>query len=251
MIDDLVLNQEIDGENSKDQSARVREEFDRRPELRARYERLLDLVRMLEAVQPAEPPAGLTGHIMRAVRSKAQSTHRWPRWGEAVRAALARQPALGFGAALAAGLVLGAFLAGLDEPMRLEEKSGGTMLLTGGSDLREVDRAVLAGDGYRGEAVVRAASDRIEVRIRLEGPPPLELLTTFDPSELTPLGFDLEGAPAGQVVLGPDSLHVREAGAGDYVLRLAIRKPLSSGLQVRLGTGPTGVEKVLKVAEGS
>ena len=251
MIDDEVLNREIDGENSEHQSAALRDELARRPEARARYERLLGLVRTLEAVPPAEPPAGLTGHIMRAVRVKAQPAHRWPRWDETVRAALARRPALGFGAALAAGLVLGAFLAGVGEPIRLDEKSGGTMLPASGLDLREVDRAVLAGEGYRGEAVVRAASGWIEVRVRLDGPPPLELLATFDSRELDALGFDRQGAPAGQVVLGPDSLHVLDAGAGEYVLRLGIRKPVSSGVKVRLGRGSTGVEKGLKVTEGS
>lgn len=248
MIDDLVLNQEIDGENSPDQSARLREELDQRPELRARYERLLGLVRILEAEPPAEPPAGLTAQIMRAVRAKGRSAHGWSHWGETVRAALGRQPVLGFGAALAAGLVLGAFLAGVGEPLRLEEGSGGTMLPGGGLELREVDRAVLAGEGYRGEAVVRAASGWVEVRVRLEGAPPLDLVATFDPRELTPLGFDLQGAPAGQVVLGPDSLHVREAGAGDYVFRLSVRKPSPSGVQVRLGRAP-GLEKTLKVTE--
>jgi hypothetical protein len=253
MIDDEILNREIDGENSSDESARLREELGREPELRARYERLQGVVRTLGAVPPAEPPAGLTAQIMRAVRAKARPVHGgWAGWGEAVRAALVRRPALGFGTALAAGLVLGAFLAGKGEPLRLEEKSGGMMLPAGGQDLREVDRALLAGEGYRGEAVVRAAPGWVEVRVRVEGPPPLDLVATFDPLEFSPLGFDLQGAPAGQVVLGPDSLHVREAGAGDYVFRLAVRNPGSSGVQVRLGRDPaSGAFKALKVKAGS
>ncbi len=251
MIDHERMHREIDGLHSPAESARLQEELGVEPEAKARYEELRRLQVALASVPPAEPPADLTAHIMRIVRARALPAHRWPRWGEAVRAALARQPVLGFGAALAAGLVLGAFLAGVGEPMRLDEKSGGTMLPRSGMDLREVDRAVLAGEGYRGEAVVRATSGLVEVRIRLEGPLPLDLRTTFNPDELEPLGFDLEGAPAGQVVLGPDSLHVLEAGAGDYVLRLGIRKPVASGVLIRLGSGPTGVEKALKVTEGS
>ena len=252
MIDDFALNQEIDGQNSPEQSARLREELDRSPDLRARYERLVGLVRTLEAVPPAEPPPGLTEQIMRVVRARARSAHPWAGWGETVRTALTRQPALGLGSALAAGLVLGAFLAGVGEPLHLEQKSGGTMLSGGSLDLQEVDRAVLVGDGYRGEVVVREGSAGIELRVHLEGRPPLDLVATFDPRELTPLGFDLLGAPAGRVVFGPDSLHIWEAGAGDYVVRLGVREPASSGVQVRLGRDPApGVEKTLKVKKES
>lgn len=245
------LHREIDGENTPEESERLREEFERRPETRARYDELLSLVRTLEAVRAAEPPAGLAEDIMRAVRARALPSYRRTSWSEAIRSALARQPALGLGAALAAGLVLGAFLVGLGEPTHLDEKSGGTMLPADRLALREVDRAVLAGEGFRGEVVVAAAAGRTEVRVHLEGPKPLELLATFDGHALEPLGFERQGAPAGQVTLGPDSLHVLEAGAGDYVLRLAIRNPVVSGVQIRLGHGPAAVERALKVTDGS
>jgi len=245
------LHREIDQENTTEESKRLREEFERRPETRAQYEELLRLLRTLEAVRAAEPPASLAADIMRAVRARALPSRLRTSWSEAIRSALARQPALGLGAALAAGLVLGAFLVGIGEPKHLDEKSGGTMLPADRLALREVDRAVLVGDGFRGEAVVVVVAGWIEVRVHLEGPPPLELLATFDGRDLEPLGFDRQGAPAGQVVLGPDSLHVLEAGAGDYVLRLAIRKTVASRVQIRLGRGPAGVERALKVTEGS
>lgn len=252
MIDDSALNQEIDGQNSPEESARLRDELARSPELRARYERLVGVVRTLEAVPPAEPPPGLTAQIMRAVRARARSARPWTSWGEAVRSALARQPVLGLGSAVAAGLVLGAFLAGVGEPLRLEDKSGGTMLSGGALDLREIDRAELLGDGYRGEVVVREGIGWIELRVRLEGRPPLDLTASFDLRELFPQGVDLQGAPAARVALGPDSLHLREAGAGDYVVRLGVREPAIKGVQVRLGRDPgPWVEKTLKVKKPS
>jgi hypothetical protein len=45
-------------------------------------------------------------------------------------------------------------------------------------------------------------------------------------------------------------MQVLEAGAGSYVLRLAVRPPASSAaVRVRLGSGAASVERVLKVAE--
>ena len=251
MIDEGLLHGEIDRENSPEESARFREELSRRPELRSRYEALVRLAGALGALPPAEPPAGLADDVMRAVRAKALPSRPRTTWREAMRAILAQKPALGLGTALAAGLVLGAFLVSVGEPVRLEERSGATMLPADRLALREVDRTILVGEGFRGVAVVGEAAGRVEVRIHLEGTPPLELVAAFDGRELEPLGFDRRGGPAGQIVLGRDSLQVLEAGAGDYVLRLAVRKPVASGLQVRLGRGPARVEKALKLKEGS
>jgi hypothetical protein len=250
MMDDEALNREVDGENSPEESAHLRQELGRRPELRARYEQLLGLVRMLKALRPAEPPQELVREIMRAVRAKALLALRRPRFAEAVRAALTRRPALGLGAALAAGLVLGAFLAGVGDAIRFDEGSGGTMLPASRLGPREIDRAVLAGESFRAEVVVHEAPGWIEVRFRLEGAPPLELSAAFDPEELEPLGFDRRAGSAGRIVLGPGSMQVLEAGAGSYVLRLAVRPPASSAaVRVRLGSGAASVERVLKVAE--
>jgi hypothetical protein len=264
VIDEGRLHREIDGENTPEESGRLREELQGSPDARARLEGLRRLARDLDAVPRADPPGDLVDDVMRVVRSRALPARRRPGWREAMVAALVRQPALSFGGALAAGMVIGALLGGVGDSTRLDDKSGGTMLPAGRIALPEIDRAVLTGVGLHGEAVLSRAEGQVEFRVRLDGPSPVDLVATFDGHELEPIAFDRNGAGVGEIVLGPDSLRVREAGPGDYVLRFALTRQgaaddcpsgepscPSSGVRVRLERGPVQVVKTLKLRPGS
>jgi hypothetical protein len=175
------------------------------------------------------PVPDLRVEVMRAVRARTVPA---PRLGvfEGVAAAFSRRPALGMGFAFAAGLLLAAIGLGLREPGfgRPVDETATSGAMLPGSGLpagrpagREVDRAVLQGDGLRAEVVVRAEGDLTVVRVQVESPGPLSLGLAWSGTELSPLGFGRSG-PAERVELLADRLEVEGAGAGHYELKFAV-----------------------------
>ena len=255
MIDDDALNREIDGQNSPEESrAPARGARAAARSLRARYERLVGLVRTLEAVPARRAPArpDRADHAGRSGR-KARPVVPWRPLGRAVaRAPCPGSPPWASGRPWPAGLVLGAFLAGVGEPSASRGRRAAGRCFRPGPGLQEVDRAVLAGEGFRREVVVRAGGGaEIELRVHLEGSAAPGSDRHLRPARAEPLGFDLRGAPAGRgACSGPTPCISWEAGAGDYVLRLGVRKPDRFGGAGPAGTGSDpGVEKTLKVTE--
>jgi hypothetical protein len=174
---------------------------------------------------------------------------------ESLRQAFARRPVLGFSLTMAMGVLLGALLGGVGELGQLhpggnDGSAAGTMIAPKALGLREVDRTQLSAEGFRGEAAVWAAGSQVEVRVRLDGEPSLDLTVTCDGEELEPVGLERGLGSPGRMELGPGSLHVAEAGPGDYVLRLAVRKA-PARVEVTLGRGPDRAVATLNVPEGS
>ena len=251
MIDEDRLHREIDHENTPEESERLREELEREPEARAQYERLVHLARTLESVPAEEPPLGLLSQVMRVVRANALASSTVSRFWGSFRQRFLLRPALGLSLTFASGLLVGAILAGVGDlgPLRLGGDDGsaaGTMVAPKGLGLHEIDRAQLAGEDFHGEASLSASGNQVEVRVHVEGRPPLQLSVTSDRQEVEPVGLEGEG---GEMRLGPGSLQVVDAGPGDYVLRLAVRKTSLSQVEVALGRGTDRVAKVLRVAE--
>ena len=252
MIDDERLHLEVDGLNSPEESQRLREELDRQPEVRARYEQMAQLVRTLASVPAEEPPAGFLQEVMRMVRAKALPSSLAARSWQSFRGRFLLRPALGLSLTFASGLLVGAILAGLGDSRSLhlgrdDGSAAGTMLAPKDLGLHEVDRARLTGKDFDGEASGWASGNEIEVRVHVEGQPPLELTVTCDRQELEPMGLERGRGAAGEMRLGPGSLQIVDAGSGDYVLRLAVRKATASELEVALGRGSDRVVKVLRV----
>ena len=256
MIDEDRLHREIDGETTPEESERLREELERLPEARARYDQLVRLVRTLESVPAEEPPLGFVAEVMRAIRARALPSSTVARLSASFRQRFLLRPALGLSLTFASGLLVGAILAGMGDPGPLHlggdlGSAAGTMLAPKGLGLHEVDRARLTGKGFHGEASGWASPGQAEVRVHLEGEPPLELTLTFDRRELEPVGLERGRGALGEMRLGPGSLQVVAAGPGDYIVRLTARNTVASRVEVALGRGPDRVAKTLKVTEGS
>ena len=255
MIDEDRLHREIDRETTPEESERLRHELLGQPEARAQYEQLVQLVRTLESVPAAEPPMGLVEAVMRMVRAMALPSSLAARLGESFRQRFLLRPALGLSLTFASGLLVGAILAGIGDLGPLQQSgddgsAAGTMLAPKALGFREVDRAQLAGPDFHAEASGWVSGDQVEVRVHVEGRPPLELTVTCEGQGLEPVGFERGSGAGGEMRLGPGSFQVVDAAAGDYVLRLAVRKPLASQVEVALQRGSDRVVKVLRVPEG-
>jgi hypothetical protein len=260
MIDprhDDLLEREIDGENSPEESAALRELIARRPEIAARYEQLAKLAQTLERVKRVEPPTGLVDEVLRRIRQRQAPADRPVTWIDTLRAALRRQPALRYGFAFATGLALGvlvAALGGRSSPFpRLEGAplSGTILPDLELARLETLSVARLDFDGVRGEATTKLGVGKVLAEIQLDSGRPLDLELGFDGNMLTPLAFQQTGAGR-DVVLGPHELRFRHSGGGRYALVLAVSGEVPPPLRLKLSANGVRLERTLTTRrEGS
>ena len=168
-----------------------------------------------------------------------------------MRAAFARRQGLGLGLAFAAGILLTALASGLTElgPWPRGGAASATMLSGERLPGREIHRVSLGKEDLRAVAASFSAGDRIFVRIQLEGPGRSDLAVGYSEEEAPPLGFSRSSGTAESILLGPEGLSVRGAGAGECELVLP-RPLLSDSVEVRLTRGDEAYVASLRVREG-
>jgi len=251
---ELLLQAELDGENTRQASARLHAWLARSPEGRARLRELEAVFHALARVERAEVPADLRHSILGAIESEAPGTALPSGWGEAFSAAFARHPALRQAYPFAAGLVLGlaAFaLLGrvLPGPPREPLPVAGTMAPirgTGGGSVTE-RRLLRAGET---DFTVETWRSGDAIELRLGGGPAqaVQVTVVFDPQRLTALGVQWSPSARAHLELGPGRLALgftgyapvvarfRAAGTQDAQLRVTFRTAGRSG-EVALRTG--------------
>jgi hypothetical protein len=251
MIDEELLNRELDGQTTPEESRHLREALRREPEAQARFDELKQLWRALEEMPRPEPPARLLPDVMGAVRAKPRRVEPRERVLAPVRAALSRRPGLGLGLAFAAGMLLSALAVGLSGPWGAGPggEGVGTMFSWPRPEGREIDRTALRGDGVRAEAVSIVGVGRVLIRVLVDSEGPLDLEVTYGRS-LAPLGFERLRGPADEVVVGPEALKATGVGAGEYALALAVERARGT-VGIRLRRGDVVVSGELQVGGGS
>jgi hypothetical protein len=248
MIDENLLHRVIDGEATREETRRLEEALRLDPTARERYEELKRLQRAIDSVPRVDPPAGLLQAVMNVVRPRARAEKPRATTWEVLRAAFGRRPGLGLGLAFAAGILLTALASGLAElgPWPRGGAASATMLSVERLPGREIHRVSLGEGDLRAMAVSLSAGDRIFVRIQLEGPGRADLAVGYEKEAAAPLGFSRRSGTAESILLVPEGLRVRGAGAGEYELVLP-RTPLVESVEVRLARGGEAYVASLRV----
>lgn len=260
MIDprhDDLLEREIDGENSPEESAALRELIARRPEIAARYEQLTTLAQTLARVKRVEPPAGLVDEVLRRIRQRQAPAVRPVTWIDTLQAAFRRQPALRYGFALASGLALGVLVMTLAGRSSSFPKLEGTPL--SGTILPDAELArleTLSAErldllGVRGEVTTKLGFGKVLAEIQLDSRGTVDLEIGFDGNMLAPLAFQQTGAGR-DILLGPHELRLKHAGSGRYALVLAVSGQVPPPLRLKLSGNGVRLERTLTTRrEGS
>jgi hypothetical protein len=247
-----LIQRDVDGETSTDESTALRERLAREPELVHHYQALTGVRDTLDGVRLVDPPADMAGDILRGVRQRAHVGR--PRVVTGVFGRLTARPALTLASTLAAGLVVGVLATTLTEGLRpasVDERAvSGTVL--SGADLARLSVMgdLELGSASLGASVLTRRGDGIVVaEVDIRSPRPLELTVEMEGTALRPRGFvSLEDLPTGEVILEEDYVHVRQAPAGRYLLTLAVLGMEPGPLRIRLGTGEETLEGEVGVA---
>jgi hypothetical protein len=251
---EILMQAELDGENTPEESARLRAWLACSPEGRARSREFAAVFHALAQVERMEAPEDLRRSVLEAIAAEVREAPAASGWWEALAAGFARYPALRHAYPFALGVALGilAFAAlarVLPAPPRDALPLAGTMMpLEEASRGTLVERRVLRAGQERFTAESWRAGDAIQ--LRLGGGPArgVEVTLDFDPRRLVAQGVDwspsacerLAFAP-GRLVLGfgdyaPATARFRATGQPDAQIRVTIRWARHSG-EVMLRTG--------------
>jgi hypothetical protein len=247
-----LLQREVDGENTTDESSALRERLAREPELVRQYQALAGVCDALDGVRLVEPPPQMVGDILRGIRQRAYADR--PRVIGGVFGRLAARPALTLVSTLAAGLVVGVLattLTGRLRPSPMDDRAVSGTVLTAGdlARLPLIQDLELGGASLGATVVTRKGDGVIVAEVEIRSPRPLDLTVDLDPEALRPRGFvSLEDLPTGEVTLEEDHVRVRQAPAGRYLLTLDVLGTNPAPLRVTLGSGEDALEGVVGAA---
>jgi len=228
MIDEkrlALMNAEMDGETSPQESASLRTILAEDPEARVAFEDLSRLAGLLDAVPQVEPPPELKAGILRAIRPSAPP-HREPvpraGWWETLTRAFQAHGRFAWGYGFAAGLVLGllglALFRGGTPGLDRSEFVGSMRPLT---SLTLLDAQSVDQDGVVGSLETRAGDGEVILRLQLDtAPPDLEVAVTYDPGSFRPTGFR-QGGPPSHIALNDNELRFQFHGRQTTLLALS------------------------------
>ena len=226
----VLMNQQLDGQNSRAEEEDLREELERSVEARHLMEQLRELGRELASAGTVELPADLTSNIMSAIGARRRASR------EAVEDPSNRWRArLGFSPLwlypLAAGLLMGLLIGVLWKGSPLPGLQMESLYGTIGSrpDWRVFAREDLGPDRVE----VRRSGVSVLVDVQVGSDEPVELEFHFAPGRL---GLKALSCPSPcRVLTGTDTLSVHPGGKGrhDLLFELAGEAPASLQLHVR------------------
>ena len=164
-----LMNQEIDGVNSPEESRELQRLLDTSPEAKRYYEELLRLGDAFGEIEDLDPPSGMRGAILSAVDAKkrpGQVESDSVSWFEALRSVLSPRVAYGFAAGLVLGIGLYAVLSNVTPAGDRDALVGAMVEADSGVT---VDPVVIDHPEVSGSLLVRYSDDLILALLELSG----------------------------------------------------------------------------------
>jgi hypothetical protein len=224
------MQDELDGLNTPEQSARLHELLRENAEARARMAELQFLFQTLERVGAEEPPADLASRTLASLPERRHLARAG--WVDAWRSLTGRSAALRVAYPLAAGIALGAFGYALytggipgRSPSTELPVSGAMQPLPDAGRGKQVDAAQLTVGATSLSVAVRRAGRDVWLVAVAHDPGGLELAVRFDPARLALAGverdshgperFDVGSGTLTLGLAGSDACHVHWSAAPD------------------------------------
>ena len=236
-----LINGEVDGVNTPDQSEFLRQELGRNPEARDLLESLRTLERTLSSVPSVDPPTGLKQSIMRSIPARQVRARKpEPRVGLIGWMFPARPlPRLGFafsGGVLAGVLLVILYFAVAAPPSIDVRDASGTLFGSSSEALQTAEDAAIGGDGVEGRIITEYSSTMSVMRVDLTMRPEVTVRFLFNP-----IGTELKGVTLGKEFPGTLTqseglLEVGEGG-GRFSAFFAPEQPSAQNVRFQVISG--------------
>lgn len=247
-----LIQQEIDGESSAEESARLRAGLEADPSARRLRDELASLADELDAFPSVDPPPRLSATILERIR-RSGSVALHPAATAPRRPARAgRRGPVTILYAAAAGLVIGLLISPLLVGRRPDPGSFDWIAATGSMvrrnhllDSREISTAFL-----EGRAELRSAGDRIALELELEAREPALLELRFDPDRLAFEAIHRASGADGPLTVRSGELRIEVRGSERSTILLRPLRPGDSSLVLAARTKGEAMETTLSTEGG-
>ena len=181
----ILMNSELDGTSTPDERDELELYFVRHPEARQYFAELKESLRTLDAWPEVDPPAGLHGRIMRAVRRREAEKKRRLTWSEFLFIRLRLGYALSAVVGVMVGVLLHALIPvdGMSRDLTNLDYYNGTSSLEAMRDSGWVaaPAADLSAEGVQGQVHAFRLQDKVLVRLTLRAARDVKLGIAFEP----------------------------------------------------------------------
>jgi len=242
-----LINRDLDGALSPKEATRLKEYLSTDPEAQNYYDELENLSQMLEQVEEVDPGPNLKKNILNSIPvqkyQNEETKERVPlfnTWGFRLNYRLTF--------AFAFGLIVGFFTYSFFTDLPLNNNSNliGTILLNGSdSKFKPADQLKISLQEVNGTISTQYAEDVVLLRIDLTTQTEIEVVVSFDESDLRFAGFQPQKYSAGQINVSPNELRLVHKGRHDYVLIFEDKTSTVSQFTVKMLADKMLYEKTL------
>jgi hypothetical protein len=214
-----LMHGELDGVNSPRERARLKSYLAASPEAQKLYDELAAMSALLQKVKPVEPPPHLQNAIMNTLPRRRLAKARAARPAQVRNWFAARfefKYALVFACGAVAGVALLALFsyASLQTDLLDPSKLSGTI----GAGPEELQRLHLKQAEVDGTIILKSAGATVVAEITLASPQALDLLVSFDESDLEFKSFALHESAGVAITSDSGVINLMHAGRKSYTL---------------------------------
>ena len=235
-----LINREIDGANSLEESARLKEYLARDRGAQNLYDDLVRVSARLKIVEEVEPPRNLRSNIINSIDfgRYAVKDRRSPlKWiTDLIPQKAPLRYALVFSLGLFAGVVVYALFADLDRDSSIDvSKLYGTMLADRSSEkLEPGDLAEISLEKVTGTITTMHTKGLVLVQVNLRSQQEIETIFDFDSGFLSFMGYRQLGDAKSSLSISENSLTLRNTGDKRYLLLFDDKARAATSLRVKI-----------------
>jgi len=235
-----LIHREIDGLNSPQEAAQLKDHLAANPAAQKLYDELVAISVMTREVKPVEPPAHLQNVIMNSLPANRygapSQTSWWAEWREWLEVKFNFKYVYAFAGGLAVGVTLFVLASQTTLPALDSDKLSGTMIQRDRqSEFETIKSLEINHDGVTGKIEVKQSAEAVRAELALDSAQLIELTISFDEKQL---GFTsltmLEESAAGEAILIPGVVQLAHVGRQSYAVVLMKKDTAASTLEFKI-----------------
>jgi hypothetical protein len=253
-----LINKEIDGINSRADSAKLKEYLAENREAKDLYNDLVRVSTLLKTVDEVEVPRSLRASILNTIDSSRYAVRERRNPLRSVIDLLPQRVSLRYAFVFSFGLVVGLVIYALFVDMNKDasidiSKLHGTMVLNRASESFETaDNVEINLDKVHGTVTTKHARGLLSIEVNLQSQQEIETLLEFDPSAISFTSFEQPDNAKNNVNIRENSLRLTGSGDNKCLLMFNDKAPAATSVNLKIFSSGTLVyEKVLSTRRKS
>ena len=248
-----LINRDIDGVLSPQETNRLEEHLSTDPEAQNYYDEIVNLSQMLAQVEEVDPGPNLKKNILNSIpvqkyqnEENRERTPLFSAWNS--------RPSYRLTLAFAFGLIIGFFTYSFvtDLPINNNSDLIGTILLNGtDAKFKPADQAEITLPEINGTVSSQYAENVVLFRVDLTTDSEIEVVVEFDGNDLRFAGFRPQKYSAGQINVSSNELRLINNGLHKYILVFEDKSPTVSQFSVKIFADKLLYEKNLTTRKAS